>query len=190
MCAVSVMNSDMYIEFVLVSKFSLLQPNVLFLVAYFKFVYWCADIPQPTLPAWLSHHILPFWYQGQGPRKEVPVVRRHGGFISQCRSRQQRRQNPLFAIFSCPRYSTLWEMLKWNVIGLLPITQVRASCVFFFFLALACVMSYISTVVIPNQIAYELWLENLLHYSAIQTWMDCVVHVRFLRPVLVGVSST
>ena len=75
------MNSDMYIEFVLVFRFSVLHPTVLFLVACFKFVYCCADIPQPTLPAWLSHHILPFWYQGQGPRKEVPVVRRHGGKI-------------------------------------------------------------------------------------------------------------
>ena len=149
MCAVSVMNSDMYIEFVLVFRFSVLHPTVLFLVACFKFVYCCADIPQPTLPAWLSHHILPFWYQGQGPRKEVPVVRRHGGKIH-CSPSSRVLVTRLFG--KC-----------WNGMLLAYCPSHKSELPVFFFVALACVMSYIWTVAVPNQMAYELWLLRICY---------------------------
>ncbi|GJN27120.1 hypothetical protein PR202_gb15112 [Eleusine coracana subsp. coracana] len=58
----------------------LFQPIIL--AGIYDTIFCIADIPQPTLPAWLAHRLLTFRYQGQGSCKEVSVVCGRGGFIS------------------------------------------------------------------------------------------------------------
>ena len=47
------------------------------LFCYNRVIFWTlcrADIPQSTLLARFSDNVLPFWYQGQGSCKEIPVA--------------------------------------------------------------------------------------------------------------------
>ena len=71
-------------------------------------------------------------------------------------------------------------MLKWNVIGLLRITQVRASCIFFRGFGL-CYELYMDRCCSEPNGLWTVTFENLLLDSAIQTWMDCVAHGRSLK---------
>ena len=56
-------------------QFSILDSS--FLPSCDRVIFWTfcrADIPQSTLLARFSDNVLPFWYQGQGSCKEIPVA--------------------------------------------------------------------------------------------------------------------
>jgi hypothetical protein len=69
-----------------------------------------ADIPQPPLPAWLSHRVLSFRHQGQGSCKKVSVV----SSIMELHAMLQKQAGETLYIVSAPFHLLSYMLCRWH----------------------------------------------------------------------------